>query len=47
MLEILTVVAVLLLIVLLAMQWMQPMRSAKLLEQQHRAMLTDLHDGLD
>jgi DNA recombination protein RmuC len=47
MLEILSVVAVLLLIVLLAMQWMQPMRSAKLLEQQHRAMLTDLHDGLD
>jgi DNA recombination protein RmuC len=35
------------LIVLLAMQWKQPMRSAKLLEQQHRAMLTDLHDGLD
>jgi DNA recombination protein RmuC len=47
MLEILSVVAVLLLIVLLAMQWKQPMRSAKLLEQQHRAMLTDLHDGLD
>jgi DNA recombination protein RmuC len=47
MLEILTVVAVLLLIVLLAMQWMQPARSARMLEQQHRAMLTDLHDGLN
>jgi DNA recombination protein RmuC len=47
MLEILTVVAVLLLIVLLAMQWMQPARSAKMLERQHRAMLTDLHDGLN
>jgi DNA recombination protein RmuC len=47
MLEILSVVAVLLLIVLLAMQWMQPARSAKMLEQQHRAMLTDLHDGLN
>ena len=47
MLEILSVVAVLLLIVLFAMQWMQPARSAKMLEQQHRAMLTDLHDGLN
>ncbi len=47
MLEILSVVAVLLLIVLLAMQWRQPARSAKMLEQQHRAMLTDLHDGLN
>jgi DNA recombination protein RmuC len=47
MFEILSVVAVLLLIVLLAMQWMQPARSAKMLERQHRAMLTDLHDGLN
>jgi DNA recombination protein RmuC len=47
MLEILSVVAVLLLIALLAMQWMQPARSAKMLEQQHRAMLSDLHDGLN
>jgi DNA recombination protein RmuC len=47
MLEILSVVAVLLLLALLAMQWMQPARSAKMLEQQHRAMLNDLHDGLN
>ena len=47
MLEILSVVAVLLLIVLLAMQWRQPARAAQMLEQQHRAMLTDLHDGLN
>ncbi|MDO8927079.1 MAG: DNA recombination protein RmuC [Sideroxyarcus sp.] len=47
MLEILSVVAVLLLIVLLAMQWRQPARAAQVLEQQHRAMLTDLHDGLN
>lgn len=47
MLEILSVVAVVLLIVLLAMQWRQPARAAKMLEQQHRAMLTDLHDGLN
>ncbi|MBI4808802.1 MAG: DNA recombination protein RmuC [Nitrosomonadales bacterium] len=47
MLEILSVVAVLLLIALLAMQWRQPARAAQLLEQQHRAMLTDLHDGLN
>ncbi|HAF44811.1 MAG TPA: DNA recombination protein RmuC [Gallionellaceae bacterium] len=47
MLEILSVVAVLLLIVLLAMQWHQPARAAQVLEQQHRAMLTDLHDGLN
>jgi DNA recombination protein RmuC len=47
MLEILSIVAVLLLIVLLVMQWMQPARSAKMLEQQHRAMLGDLHDGLN
>jgi DNA recombination protein RmuC len=47
MLEILSVIAVLLLIVLLAMQWRQPARAAQMLEQQHRAMLTDLHDGLN
>ncbi len=47
MVEILSVVAVLLLIVLLAMQWRQPARAAQMLEQQHRAMLTDLHDGLN
>jgi len=47
MLEIALIVAVLLLlIVLLAMQLRQPARSTQLLEQQHRAMLTDLHDGL-
>ncbi len=47
MLEILSVVAVLLLLVLLAMQLKQPARAAQMLEQQHRAMLTDLHDGLN
>ncbi|MBI5890472.1 MAG: DNA recombination protein RmuC [Nitrosomonadales bacterium] len=46
MLEILSVVSVLLLAVLLALQWRQPARAAQMLEQQHRAMLTDLHDGL-
>ena len=47
MLEILSVVAVLLLVVLLAMLWRQPARTAQTLEQQHRAMLNDLHDGLN
>jgi DNA recombination protein RmuC len=48
MLEILIVIVVLiLLVVLLAMQWRQPARAAQVLEQQHRAMLTDLHDGLN
>lgn len=47
MFEILSAVIVLLLIVLLAMQWRQPARAAQMLEQQHRAMLTDLHDGLN
>ncbi|MDD5059188.1 MAG: DNA recombination protein RmuC [Sideroxydans sp.] len=47
MLEILSVIAVLLLLVLLAMQFKQPARAAQMLEQQHRAMLTDLHDGLN
>ena len=47
-LEILLIVAVLvLLVVLLAMQFKQPARAARMLEQQHRAMLTDLHDGLN
>lgn len=48
MLEILFAVLVLiLLLILLAMQLRQPTRSAQMLEQQHRAMLTDLHDGLN
>ncbi|MDD4911040.1 MAG: DNA recombination protein RmuC [Sideroxydans sp.] len=36
-----------LLITLLVMQLRQPARSAQLLEQQHRAMLADLNDGLN
>jgi DNA recombination protein RmuC len=48
MLEILLIIAVLvLLIVLLVMQYKLPARSAQVLEQQHRAMLSDLHDGLN
>jgi len=48
MLEILTIIVVLiLLIVLLTLQWRQPARAAQMLEQQHRAMLSDLHDGLN
>ena len=47
MLEILTVIVVLLLLVLLGLQFKQPARAAQMLEQQHRAMLTDLHDGLN
>src|SRR3989338_9379650 len=50
MLEILIIVAVLtllLVIVLLVMQHRLPARSAQMLEQQHRAMLSDLHDGLN
>lgn len=49
MLEILIFVAVLtllLVIVLLVMQHRLPARSSQVLEQQHRAMLSDLHDGL-
>jgi DNA recombination protein RmuC len=42
-----TLLILLLLIVLLAMQFQMPARSAKMLEQQHRAMLSDLHDGLN
>jgi len=48
MLEIsLIIVVLVLLIVLLAMQYRLPARSAQVLEQQHRAMLSDLHDGLN
>ena len=47
MLEILSVIAVVLLLVLLVLQFKQPARIARTLEQQHRAMLTDLHDGLN
>lgn len=48
MLETFLIVAVLmLLIVLLAMQYKLPARSAQVLDQQHRAMLSDLHDGLN
>jgi DNA recombination protein RmuC len=50
MLEILIIVAVLtllLVIVLLVMQHRLPARASQVLEQQHRAMLSDLHDGLN
>lgn len=48
MLEILLLLAVLAIaIALLVMQQRQPARTAQMLEQQHRAMLTDLHDGLN
>src|SRR3989338_1176008 len=48
MLEILLIAAVLVLVILLlVIQLRQPARAAQLLEQQHRAMLTDLHDGLN
>jgi len=48
MFEILTIIVVLiLLIALLTLQWRQPARAAQMLEQQHRAMLSDLHDGLN
>lgn len=47
-LEILLIIAVLaLLALLLVLQFRQPVRAAQMLEQQHRAMLTDLHDGLN
>ena len=47
MLEILLMIAVLVLvIVLLVMQRKLPAHAAQVLEQQHRAMLLDLHDGL-
>jgi len=48
MLEILLIAAVLgLAIVLLVLQLRQPERAARVLEQQHRGMLSDLHDGLN
>ena len=48
MLETILILAVLVLIaVLLVMQYKQPARITQVLEQQHRAMLTDLHDGLN
>ena len=37
----------LLVVVLLVMQHKLPARSAQVLELQHRAMLSDLHDGLN
>ena len=43
----LIIVVLVLLIALLAMQYKLPARSAQVLEQQHRAMLSDLHDGLN
>jgi DNA recombination protein RmuC len=39
--------ALVLIVILIAMQRKQPAQAAQLLEQQHRAMLTDLHDGLN
>ncbi len=39
-------VALVLLVLLLATQFRQSARAAQMLEQQHRAMLGDLHDGL-
>ena len=45
--EILLIAAVLaFLFILLVLQLRQPARAAQVLEQQHRAMLSDLHDGL-
>ena len=43
----LAVLVLLLVIVLLVMQHKVPERAARVLEQQHRAMLSDLHDGLN
>ncbi len=45
--EILSVIAVVILLAVLALQFKQPARIARILEQQHRAMLTDLNDGLN
>ena len=44
---IITVLTLLLAIVLLVMQRNMPAQAAQVLEQQHRAMLSDLHDGLN
>lgn len=41
------IVVLLLLAAMLVLQWRQPARNAQILEQQHRAMLTDLADGLN
>ncbi len=48
MIEIVLIVSVLVLVVvLLVMQQRLPAQAAQVLEQQHRAMLTDLHEGLN
>jgi DNA recombination protein RmuC len=48
MLEVCLIIAALVMLAaLLAMQYTLPARSARVLEQQHRAMLTDLHDSLN
>ena len=44
---IITILTLLLAIVLLVMQRNMPAQAAQVLEQQHRAMLSDLHDGLN
>ncbi len=44
---IITVLTLLLAVVLLLMQRNMPAQAAQVLEQQHRAMLSDLHDGLN
>jgi DNA recombination protein RmuC len=44
---IITVLTLLLAIALLVMQRQLPAHAAQVLEQQHRAMLSDLHDGLN
>jgi DNA recombination protein RmuC len=45
--NVLMILVLLLLAVMLVLQWRQPARNAQMLEQQHRAMLTDLADGLN
>lgn len=47
MLEILLIAVLVLVVVVLVMQQRLPARAAQVLEQQHRAMLSDLHDGLN
>ena len=48
MIEIVLIIAVLVLLIgLLVMQQRLPAQAAQVLEQQHRAMLTDLHEGLN
>ncbi len=46
-LTVLIVIVLVLVVLLLVMLQRQPARTAQVLEQQHRAMLTDLHDGLN